>query len=352
MRFFKKVLSFLLVLMLMGCSSSGANNSVRSFYSYTIYPVGYLLNKIGGNRISPVSIQTSTIVQNATVNDNYKEILNSSVFFYYIKGLEPYMGLYEEDVEESGCGLVDLSKSSIYAFKRFTPIVNNGTLNFVESDYYEGEMFRNIDTYSDDLFLWLDPIGMLSMAKDIYSNLSSNYAEAATYFENNYKALENDLIALDAAYQNLASSLIKENKSIKFVSMTPSFGSWQKAYGFEVYPVCLSKYGALPTDSQLKAIKERIIKDNVKYIAYEPNMSQDMSNLFMALEEELGLKRVNLSNISSLTITQQADSKDYLTLMYENLSVLENISTKNDKEVQQENSENSEYTEEIVEEVK
>ena len=316
----------------MGCSSSGANNSVRSFYSYTIYPVGYLLNKIGGNRISPVSIQTSTIVQNATVNDNYKEILNSSVFFYYIKGLEPYMGLYEEDVEESGCGLVDLSKSSIYAFKRFTPVNTNGVINFIESEYYDGEPFEYIDAYADDLFIWLDPIGMLSMAKDIYSHLSSNYAEAASYFETNYDALEADLITLDAAYQNLASRLQKENKTIKFVSMTPSFGSWQKAYGIEVYPVCLSKYGALPTDSQLQIIKDRIVADGVKYIAYEPNMTSDMTNLFMTLETDLGLKRVNLSNLSSLTVTQQADSKDYLTIMYDNLAVLENIAT--DEEIE------------------
>ena len=28
--------------------------------------------------------------------------------------------------------------------------------------------------------------------------------------------------------------------------MTASFGNWQKTYGFQVYPVILAKYGALP----------------------------------------------------------------------------------------------------------
>ena len=186
-------------------------------------------------------------------------------------------------------------------------------------------MFAETNTYTNDLFLWLSPIGMLSMAKQIYTNLSSNYAEQAAYFEENYKTLENDLITLDAAYQNLATTLVKENKHIKFVSMTPSFGSWQKAYGIEVYPVCLSRYGALPTESELQIIKDRIIADKVEYIVYEPNMSEKMLDLFSSLEKELNLKRVNLSNISSLTTTQRTDNKDYLTLMYENLAVLNSI---------------------------
>lgn len=327
MKMFKKLASLLLILCLCGCSAKEDSSTVRYYYSYTIYPVGYLLNRIGGNRINTTSVQTSNIVQNASVVDNFSEILNNSIYFYCINGLEPYLDVYGKTITNSKVNVVDLGKSSIYPFKRFTPVNSNGTRTFIESDYYDGDVFQYVDTYNDDLFLWLDPIGMLSMAKDIYTNLSSNYAEASNYFENNFTSLENDLIALDASYQNLATKLTSEGKSIKFVSMTPSFGSWQKAYGIEVYPVCLSKYGALPTDSQLQIIKERIIKDGVRYIAYEPNMSPDMMNLFMSLEEELGLLRVNLSNISSLTVTQLADSKDYLTIMYENLSVLENIAT-------------------------
>lgn len=331
MKLIKKIISLLLVICLCGCSGK-SESSVRSLYSYTIYPIGYLLNKIGGNRINTTTVQSSTVVQNSTLNEDYELNLNNSLYLYYINGLEPYMSVFANKIKDTGVELVDLSGSSIYAFKRFTPTNTNGVINFVESNYYDGEAFDTIDIYNDDLFIWLDPIGMLSMAKEIYNHLSSNYAEASAYFETNYKALEADLITLDAAYQNLASRLQKENKAIKFVSMTPSFGSWQKAYGIEVYPICLSKYGALPTESQLKVIKDRIVADGVKYIAYEPNMTSDMTNLFMTLETDLGLKRVNLSNLSSLTVTQQADSKDYLTIMYDNLAVLENIATDEETE--------------------
>ena len=157
MKILKKLISILLVIVLTACSGSGV--STRSYYAYSIYPIGYLLNKIGGNRISTVSVQYSVIVQNATAVDDFSEILNESLYFYHIKGLEPYLDVYDQELNESGVNIVDLSNNSIYPFKRYTPVNVNGSLSFIESDYYEGTPFNYLDTYVDDLFIWLDPIG-------------------------------------------------------------------------------------------------------------------------------------------------------------------------------------------------
>lgn len=325
MKLIKKLCSILLVLLLLsGCGSNGA----RKYTAYTVYPVGYLLNRIGGNHIIPISIQNSALVQSSNPVADLKSILNDSMYLFHIGELEPYIDVYKEEIDESEVVKIDLSTlNAIYRFQRYTAVSAGNNQTFIESPYYDGDCFEIIDTYNDDLFLWLDPIGMLSMAKDIAATLSSNYVEQSAYFNENLNNLENNLIALDASYQNLANRLKKENRTISFVSMTASFGCWQKAYGFRVYPVCLSKYGTLPTDEQLAIIKERIVQDGVKYIAYEPNMTDEMLVLFKTLEEELGLKRINLSNISSLTFSQQSENKDYLSLMYENLSVLESISS-------------------------
>lgn len=326
----KCLLVFLVSLILSGCSGNGG---VRKYSAYTVYPVGYLLNRIGGNRIVTTSIQNSALVQTSGIIAEHKEVLEDSAYLFHIGELEPYFEIYSEEIRESGTNVIDLSVlNSIYHFQRYTPVSAGGSSTFIESPYYDGECFDVIDDYDDDLFLWLDPIGMLSMAKDVASTLSNNYVEQSSYFNENLKQLESDLIALDANYQNLANRLKKEGRSISFVSMTASFGCWQKAYGFGVYPVCLSKYGALPTDEQLAIIKKRIADDGVKYIAYEPNMSDDMLELFKSLESELSLKRINLSNISSLTFSQQSEKKDYISLMYENLGVLESISSLNTEE--------------------
>ena len=320
MKFIKKLLVLLMCLSLFGCTSS------RIYTAYTVYPIGYILNRIGGDKITPISIQNSTTVQVAKIRTDYKEVLENSQVLFEIGGLEPYMDLYEDEIKETGVDIQDISVlNALYEFKRYTYVNVDNKDTYVESNWYEGDAFNQVDMYDLDLSIWMDPIGMLSMAKDICDYLSSNYVEESNYFNANYEELSDDLISLDASYQVLSSKLKKENKTIKFVSLSSSFTCWQKAYGFQVYPVCLSKYGAIPSEQQLEAIKERIIKDNVKYIAYEPNLSSDMYELLVQLEDELGLKRINLYNISSLTENQISSGKDYLTLMYENLSILENI---------------------------
>lgn len=326
MKILKKLLTVMLVVLLTACSNS------KQYTAYTIYPIGYLLTRIGGNRIKPIQIQNRSLVQVANIAENYEELLEDSSVLFHIGNLEPYMDLYDDQIKDLGIDLAagDLSiLNCLYEYKRYTPVVVDGKVSFVEGPYYEGDVFNELDTFDLDPFIWLSPGGMYCMAKDVYDYLSSNYVEQASYFEENYKVVADDLIALDASYQSLATRLVKENKSIKFVSMTGSFGCWQKDFGFQVYPVCLSKYGALPSEAQLELIKTRIKNDGVSYIAYEPNMTEEMLNLFVSLEEELGLKRVTLNNISSLTNSQVDSGKDYLSLMYENLSILENMATSN-----------------------
>ncbi|MDO4940145.1 MAG: zinc ABC transporter substrate-binding protein [Erysipelotrichaceae bacterium] len=325
MKIIKKLLLVGLVLVLCACSSA------KQYVAYTIYPVGYLLNRIGGDRINAISIQNNSLVQRSQIVENYKEILEDSSVLFYIGDLEPYLYAYEDDVDETGVVWQDLSVlNALYDFKRYSLVYVDGKQNFVESDYYEGDEFADIDMYGLDLNIWLSPTGMRSMAINVKDYLASNYVEQSSYFQENFDVLYDELIVLDAAYNALATKLNASNKTIKFVSMTPSFGCWQKDYGFQVYPVCLSKYGTLPTDAQLAKIKEKIINDDVKYIAYEPNMTSDMSDLMIQLEEELGLKRISLNNISSITDSQIQNGKDYLSLMYENLSTLESIASVED----------------------
>lgn len=332
-------MTIICMMMLTGCIET------KRYIAYSVYPVGYLINRIAGDKVNTISIQTDEMVQVSNIVDNYEEILKDSTYFFHIGKLEPYLDLYSNEITETGVEIVDLSVlNSIYKFQRYTLVYVDGKESYVEGPYYNSELFDKIDTNDNDLMLWMDPIGMLSMANDIYQLLSTNYVEGATAFKDNYSKLESDLIGLDASYQNLSTRLKKENKTIKFVSISASFGNWQKAYGFQIYPVCLSKYGALPSDEELEIIKKRIIDDEVKYIAYEPNMTEDMLNLFNHLETELGLTRVNLNNVSSLTVSQSANNKDYLSLMYENLNVLENMATdiitvNNPTDIDQENTE-------------
>ena len=317
----KFLLALCLCLQLAGCAA------VRTRITYTVYPLRYLIERLSGSEIPLESIQEgNTLVQRAQIRPDYRTVLDNSAVFFHIGTLEPYLTVYDGEIRANGVYSYDLSSmNAVYDFKRYTRITAEGEILYTESDYYEGDAFALTDTDTKDLNLWTDPIVMYSMAKNICDWLVRNYPDREAVFRENLKKLENDLIELDANYQALSTELVKGNKVIRFVSMTASFGNWQKAYGFQVYPVMLSKYGILPNEQQLAVIREKIRQDNVHFIAYEPNMTPDMTALFDRLQMELGLKRVELSNLSSLSGHEAETGQDYLSVMYENLATLDTM---------------------------
>lgn len=331
------LIAMLMLMQLTGCTS--LNNQV----AYTVYPIGYIIQRITQDTTSYKSIQTDEIVQRATVVDNYEEILENSDALFEIGQVEPYNTVYRTIINEKIKNINYLSTlNATYLFQRYTPVYNQSEVTYIESPYYDSELFVDVDVNEKDMYLWMDPIAMLSMAKDIADWYAKKYPDSANLYSENCDKLENELVQLDAAYQKLATNNLLESKAIKFVSMTSSFGCWQKAYNIEVYPVILSKYGALPNDEQLEVIKDRIKKDHVQYIAYEPNMTDDMIELFNELEEELDLTRVELNNLSSLTEEQKNQGKDYISIMYENLQTLEGMATSIIPEDMLQNSDNLE----------
>lgn len=312
------LVSVLALFLVSGCEEK--NPSIAT----TVYPVQYLVERIGGDDVTVSNITENTMIQRAQIKSSFQDILKDSDALFYIGGLEPYMDLYVDDIRDTGVDMVDLAtKSAIYKFERYTSTTIDGITAGTEGPYYEGEEFANLDTYDVDPMLWMDPVAMTSMASDIRDYLVQKYPQYKDIFDENYDALELDLARLEADFQAIPDGKM----NISFVSMTPSFGNWQKSYGIKVYPVTLSKYGALPTSDQLAAMKKRIKSDHVRYIAIEQNLSEDMEKLQQQLIDELALIPVNLNNLSSISSEDKKASKDYLTIMYDNLKALESIAS-------------------------
>lgn len=312
------LVSVLALFLVSGCEEK--NPSIAT----TVYPVQYLVERIGGDDVTVSNITENTMIQRAQIKSSFQDILKDSDALFYIGGLEPYMDLYVDDIRDTGVDMVDLAtKSAIYKFERYTSTTIDGITAGTEGPYYEGEEFANLDTYDADPMLWMDPVAMTSMASDIRDYLVQKYPQYKDIFDKNYDALELDLARLEADFQAIPDGKM----NISFVSMTPSFGNWQKSYGIKVYPVTLSKYGALPTSDQLAAMKKRIKSDHVRYIAIEQNLSEDMEKLQQQLIDELALIPVNLNNLSSISSEDKKASKDYLTIMYDNLKALESIAS-------------------------
>lgn len=322
----------LLKLMLCLCMSAvliGCSGQRRTRIAYTVYPIGYILSRLTGKDVPYQSIQQNTyqMIQNAKIVPDYENRLSRAIILFHIGNLEPYYEVFESSIEDAGVRVVDLSKgNAVYEYGRYESNEDeNGNIAFDTVPYYEGPAFDHIDVLRQDLYLWLDPIAMLSMASEIRDWLIGRYPSNANMIEESYSSLQNDLIELDAQYQSL-----KNNNGLSLVTMSPSFGCWQKSYGISVYPIVQSRYGVLPDEKQILEMEKTIIENDVDYIVFESNMSEEMTELFYRIQSDCNLTRIELSNLSCLSENEELEGKDYLSLMYQNLSVL--INAINNKE--------------------
>ncbi len=315
----KKKFILVLVVAIMSLGLHGCANE-KATITTTVYPVKYLVEQIAGDRVNVEYISTDTFIQRATLVDDYDEILSNTTLFIYIAELEPYLDVYSDLLESYDCDVINLaSLSAIYEFKRYTTVTASDVSVVVESEYYDSDLFDYVDTYTMDPFIWLDPIAMSSMARTITDWLQEYYPEDTLVFENNFETLQAALVRMDAEYQELNNI-----EGIKIVTVTASFGNWQKLYGVEVYPLILSKYGALPTDEQLEEIEDVIVENGVEYIVYDPTLPEDMQQLYEQVKEDLNLTEIKMSSLSCLSEEDVSTNKTYTTIMYENLTALEN----------------------------
>ena len=308
----------MLTLMLTGCVPKNKNVVVTS------YPLEYLVTTLAGDRVNVERLDVGSTPQTAQIRDDYKEVLEKADTMFYINEIQPYWEIYRDDIiSNNKIEVIDMAeRSSLYNFARFTTVTAANSTHVVESPYYDTPNFERVDVYDKDPFIWMDPLAMTSMARTIKDWLVATYPDDAAKFEDRFSKLEIELTSLQADFQQIKTPAVP----IKIVTMTPTFGNWQKSFGVEVYPVTISKFGALPTEAMLNDIRTSIQTNNVKHIAFEEGMTEEQTALYNQLKTELSLTEIQLSNVYSLSEKDVAEQYDYIRIMYQNLETLKSIS--------------------------
>ena len=315
----KKIILFLTTILLTLSTLSGCKLSVLNV-GVTTYPIQYLVSRIAQDKVNVIQFSEGSTITRTQIRDDYKELLETTDVVFHFGKLEPYLAVYLTEFQNSNAQLIDLtSNAGVYKFQRYTVTQVSDRQVTLEDSYYNSNLFNEINVYDKDPMLWLDPITMISMAGTVKDWLVEKFPEERNLFNTNYELLKQELARMDADYQELWK------QDISFVSVTPSFGNWQKAYGIQVYPLILSRFGVLPSDEQLAVIKERIKADGVKLIVHEPNLSEDMEALFQSIKTELQLESIELHTLSFLSEKDITDNKNYMTIMFENLNTLEGL---------------------------
>lgn len=308
-----------------GLLVSCAPNKIK--VAHTVYPVEYLIDRIGGDRVETIPFSTNENVMRSTLVDHYIDIIKEVDTIFTIGGLEPYLDLINEDIQDYNPDMYDLgSKAAIVPFFRHTTAYVDNISVEVDSRYYDNPLFDHVDTYINDPYIWLDPIMMTSMANEILSYFIEKDPQNQAFYESNFDSVKMDLANLDANYAQL-----KSLNGTAIATMIPAFGRYANNYGLRVSPIILSKYGNLPTDEQLEIIKSRLLNDGVRHIIVEHGLDKDIEALAESLAKELNLEVVYIDSLTHRTALQVENGEDYLHIMNQNLAQFLDLARNNEE---------------------
>ena len=162
--------------------------------------------------------------------------------------------------------------------------------------------------------LWLDPSNFLMMSLNVKNGLleyiTNQYLK--TEIDNNYSKLKLEISNIDAKIK-----LMNENSSKKTIVVDNSSFKFLEKYGFEV--ISLEDNEEL-TDKTISDVIRMVRKKQITYI-----FSTDANNLnknVQKIVKKTGVEILELNDLSNLTENQRNSKEDYISLLNENIDLL------------------------------
>lgn len=280
-KLFKLFIFLLLTLTLSGCMKEDNMEDITIYTS--IYPVEYVTERL---------------------YSNYATILSM-----YPNDTNPYE--------------YKLTKRQIKNFAQGNLIIYNGLGN--EKDYIV-EMLNNhknlkiIDStarieYTNSMDeIWINPSNILKISQNIRDGLkeyvTSSYIKKE--IDENYEKLKLEISTIDAEMKEMV-----ENSDNKYIIISDDDFMFLEKYGFEI----ISIDSETSSDKDISDAKKLISNKDVSYIFAKKGKSKtdQIQNIKESYPE---IEILEIDTINTISNTDKADNKDYITIMNDNIEKL------------------------------
>ncbi|WP_102261008.1 metal ABC transporter solute-binding protein, Zn/Mn family [Mesobacillus jeotgali] len=366
MKITKLSLSLLLLmgLTLAGCSSSkeSANNnnseSTKLTIYTTIYPLQDFAKKIGGEYVDVESIYPPNVDAHSfepSTKDMMK-LAEADLFIYSGAGIEGFTEKAEQALKNEKVMIVKAAENvemieSSHDHSHEEEGAHSDEEHHDEESAHSDEEHHDEDaahsdeehhdeeaahsdeehhdeenTHSDeehhdknlDPHVWLDPILSIKLASNIKDSLIELMPDREQEFEQNFAQLEKDLKELDNEFKNVIEQA--ENKHLLVAH--EAYGYWSNRYGIIQIAVNGLSPTQEPSQRELTKLIEEAKEHDLKYIAFEQNVSSRVAEM---IQREIGAETVTLYNLESISAEDIKNQEDYFSLMRINLQVLEKV---------------------------
>lgn len=281
--------------------NSTANKTTSSTEKIAVatsfYPLYEFTKNVGGDKVTVSNITPSGVDAHdfEPTNQDILTINQAKMFVYLGADFDPWA---EKTAANLGDKKLEISKS----FELQTA-----------DDGHEGEEeYANKESEETELdpHIWLDPINaqqMVDLIKDKLISIDS--ANSSTYTQNadNYKA---KLTSLDQEFKTGLATC----QNITMIVSHNAFSYLANRYNLKSESISGLEPSDEPTVSEIAAIVEIIKKEKLTTVFYENQLNQDLAR---TIASESGTTPIVIYAIES-----QADGKNYIDLMQENLKAI------------------------------
>lgn len=281
----------------------------------TIYPFQFFSERIGGDLIEVESIIPPGADAHSmeVTMKKMMEIAESDAFIYSGTGLESFADAVVDAINDEDMKVVRAAEdvSFITGYKD-----EHEEHNEENHDEKEEQNEMNVDPH-----VWLDPMRSVIIAENIRDAFIEIDPANEGEYKKNFDALQKELEQLNTEFQELVNSA----ETRKFVVSHSAYGYWEDAYGLEQIAIS----GLSPTDEpsqvELAKIIDTVRENNIKYIFFEPNLTNKIADM---VKNETGTTPLELDNLESISEENIEANEDYFAIMRKNIEALSNALTK------------------------
>lgn len=272
------IFTFICICTMTGCKKDSMDDI--TIYT-TTYPIEYITEKLYGENSNVNSIYPNEIIE---LSDKLiKDYSNAHLFVYN-----------------------GLSDEKNYTVKMLN---NNRNLKIVDSTM--GMEYENgIEE------LWLNPSNFLMLCLNIKNGMKEYIDNGVLrkQIDNNYEKIKLDISELDAEIKLLVenaddNNILVSNSSLNFLSK------------YNVNVISVENNDNLTNETILQ-VKKLISNNKIKYIIMFPD--DVLTDEIETLLDESNIEKLYFDPLITLSIDNKNSGKDYITVMRENLDILEN----------------------------
>lgn len=302
---------FICTMVLAACNQDNSRNSDSDKIKIktTVYPVKSFIEQIGGKHVEVESIYPPGTDLHS-YEPTQKDILNASkadLFVYTGDDLDPVAKKIATTIKK------DDKKLSLQNSIDQSELLTDQHEHGEEHDHDHGEEHEHHHHGGYDPHIWLDPQINQEMIKGIKDELIQKDPKNKSYYESNFKKLNQSLKDLD----NEMKEATKGHKNDTVFISHESLGYLANRYGF-VQKGVQSLNAEDPSQKELTNIVKEIKNTNAKYVLYENNISSKVTD---TIRKETDAKPLTFYNMESLTKDQMNEKNlTYQSLMHKNIN--------------------------------